>query len=143
MTISISTIRTFICRSNCLRSSTLGDFLSLLRRDSNSFPKNSIRSEDWSMTNEYYQCRRPAEIHCSLYFICERKNRDARLNAQRSRLYLGGQETLSPAPTGVSPAPATEQKHNENNDQDGFHVSTSLLDVNGIIKETRPYICSH
>jgi hypothetical protein len=36
---------------------------------------------------------------------------------------LDGQEVLIPAPTGVSPAAATEQEHNENNDQDGFHVS--------------------
>jgi hypothetical protein len=60
------------------------------------------------------------------------------------------QEAL-PAPTRVSPASATEQKHNENNDQYGFHVSTSILrgiwltrltsSANGIMNESNMDIC--
>jgi hypothetical protein len=40
---------------------------------------------------------------------------------------LDVQEALVPAPTRVSPAPTTEQKHNQKNDQNGSHVSTSLV----------------
>jgi hypothetical protein len=36
-------------------------------------------------------------------------------------------KALVPAPTGVSPAATAEQKHNEKNDQYGFHGSASLV----------------
>jgi len=55
---------------------------------------------------------------------------------------------LVPAITGVSPT-TTEQKHNENNDQYGFHVFALTVrriwfsSVDNIIKETKMDICSH
>jgi hypothetical protein len=66
-----------------------------------------------------------------------------------ARSYL--EVRLVPTITSVSPAPATEQKHNQNNDQDRFHVSTSMSQRNldrltssrdTIIKEIKMYICS-